>query len=123
MAREELRIRCEERTGGSRVLLIQDGVVKLDLPWQMVDDVCQAMKAKARLAEAADKRGPIIADQALLTAHSVPLGLSNDPRVRKEANKEAEDIRRKAGLPSIEPRSVVGVPAVQQSAPESFHSR
>ena len=119
MPREELRIRAEERTGGSRVLLIQDGVVKLDLPWQMVDHVCRAMKEKAKLAEAADSRGPIIADQALLAAHGVPLGLTDDPRMQKEALKQAETLRSYYNIRGAEPTEIVGVPALRQSPPSS----
>ena len=117
MPHEVFRARFEERTRDSHVIAELNGQVLFDVSWQFADQIADAIKAQARLAEAADKRGPIIADQALINAHSIPLGLSADPRVRKEALKEAEDIRRKAGLPSIEPRSIVGVPTVRQAAP------
>lgn len=97
-----------------RVLLIADGRLVADLPWQAALEVGRSLRAKAREAEATARADAIAEDQALLLRAGVPLALSADPRVMDEAARRAawsRHLRRAipGGVPS---REAVGGPRV-----------
>lgn len=90
---------------GSRVQLVQNGTLMLDLPWDQARRLARALKVQASKAEARAKVRTIIGDQALLIRKGIPLALTPDPSVFKEAGKEAahdRDLRRfiPGGIPS-----------------------
>lgn len=102
------------RREGERVLLIVGGRAVLDMPWRKADDVCAAIRSKARAAEEQEKALSIARDNAILLRAGVPLGLTNDRRIREETAKIAawdRDLRRY--MPGgIKSQEMLGRPAV-----------
>lgn len=93
------------RREGTRVMLIQDGVLLLDLPWDQARRLARAIRVQAARAEARAKVQQTIGDQAVLIRKGFPLALTSDPEVFREAGKEAahdRDLRRflPGGIPS-----------------------
>lgn len=93
------------RQEGPRVIVIQGGVAMLDLPWEAAKDLARTIHFQASRAEQVSKVDQVISDQALLIRKGIPLALTGDPRVFKEAGKEAahnRELRRAApgGIPS-----------------------
>jgi len=85
------------RQEGQRVIVISNGKAILDLPWDAALAVAQAIRVKARLAEEQAKAEQIVFDQALLTRLGLPLGLTGNRAIQREAQKEAawnSDLRR-----------------------------
>ena len=93
------------RRDGDRVLVIQNGVTLLDLPWDAAQELARAMRLQAARAEQTAKVAQVIADQALLIRKGFPISLTPNPEVFKEAGNEAahdRDLRRycPGGIPS-----------------------
>jgi len=70
---------------GSRVVVIEDGKVCLNVTWEMADQIAKSLIKHARKAEENEKALNIIGDQAFLLRAGVPLGLSNRKDIQKEA--------------------------------------
>jgi hypothetical protein len=102
------------RQEGERVLLIKDGRLIVDLPYQAALDLAKALRIKGKLAEELSEANGIIRDQALLIRIGAKLGLTRRRDIMKEAIKEAEhdrDLRRY--LPGgIKSTAIVGTPTV-----------
>lgn len=108
---------------GFYVVLKSDNKV-IPIPWNAALEVAREMIIKARKIEETVKANQITADQALLIRLGVPLGLTNNPDIKKEAFKDAQydpKLRkyitgaRVKGIPSGE---VVGTPTFVQHPPK-----
>jgi hypothetical protein len=115
MALKSVTIRDE----GDKVTLIIDGTGHT-LPYQQAFELARAIYVKAQKAEEFAQANRIIADGALLTRLGVPVGLTNNPKLKDEIRKEAAwngELRRY--LPGgVKSKSVVGTPAVRRAAPQ-----
>jgi hypothetical protein len=70
MARiEQLNIRHD----GDHVLLIVNGVCVADMPWQIADQLSAGLRAKARVAEAWEKKEKVWNDATVLKESGAPL--------------------------------------------------
>ena len=111
-------IRIKQHYG--RVLLLADGKLFADMPWQAADDLARALRSVARTAEEWDQAERIALDQALLLRTGAPIGFTDNPRILAEAEKQAahdRDLRRY--LPGgIKSQAAMGRPAVIQHPPE-----
>lgn len=90
---------------GSRVQVIQDGILVLELPWDQAKRLARALRVQAAKAEARAKVQQTIDGQAVLIRKGIPIALTPDPDVFKEAGKHAahdRDLRRyiPGGIPS-----------------------
>ena len=111
---------CRVRQEGTRVLIISEGKLLLDLPWKAALEVSKGLRIAAKLAEEEVNVLKIIADQALIQRTGFPVGLTNNPAIQKEAMKEAvhnRDLRR--ALPGgIKSQSIVGTPTLIKKPPK-----
>jgi hypothetical protein len=110
-ANEKVTVKVE----GTRVLLIRNGTLLLDLTWEGAKGLARALRIQSARAEQASKIPELINDQATLIRAGVPIALTNDPRIFKEAGNEAAFNRelRKA-LPGGIPTGVTfGSPCVK----------
>src|SRR3990172_393461 len=100
---------------GSRVLLVIEGQVRLEMSWQQADELSVGLRAKARQAEEIAKVAQVIADGALLFRSGAPFGVSNNRDVNAEIAKEAQsnrDLRR--FMPSgIKSQEQFGAPTIR----------
>lgn len=110
------------RQYGDRVLVIEDGRLLWDLPWQAALALSRGLQQKGKLAEEHANANSIIMDQALLIRAGIPFGLTNRPDMLREAVKEADtnrDLRRY--LPGgIKSEAIVGTPTIIQLRPKPF---
>jgi len=93
------------RQDGDNVIILKDGKAILGMPWEAALAVSDAIRAKAKEVEELKKHDIIIADQALLFKAGFPLGLTNHPKMIREAAKQA------GGIAS---GSVVGTPTIKR---------
>lgn len=114
--REAISIRQE----GERVLLIKDGRLILDLPWQAALEVARAIHQKAKLAEQLACADKLIIDQAILLRAGAPFGLSSHPLILRESVREALTNRQlRRYLPGgVKSKEIVGQPAIIQHQPK-----
>lgn len=77
------------RRDGLRVLILLDGRLLLEMPWQQADVLASALKAQARRAEELAEVDTLIEQQALVIRKGVPFGLTDRPDINAEAKKEA----------------------------------
>lgn len=107
------------RSEGKKVLLFSGGVFIAEMPWRAADELANALRSKARLAEEEEKAGQIIDDTAILMRAGVPFSFSNRADILKEAMKEAawsRDLRRY--MPGgVKSKEVFGTPTIIQSSP------
>lgn len=111
------------RQEGTRVLLIQNGRLLLDLTHDAARAIARALHIKALLAEEEARAESIIYDQAILMRAGAPFGLTNRRDMQHEAGKLAAwdtDLRRwirgrRAG--GIESREVFGTPTIIRHDP------
>lgn len=110
---------CRVRQEGTRVLIISEGKLVLDLPWKAAFAVSKGLLTAAKLAEEQAEALKIIQDQALIQRAGFPIGLTNNPEIQKEAMKEAVHNRRlRRALPGgIKSQSVVGTPTLIKKPP------
>jgi len=116
MTTQQLRI----RQNGNQVQLIYNGKC-IEMPWQAALEVAGHIKSIAKLAEAEDAHEGLILDTAIRHRAGVPMGMSNDPRIKAEAKKEAawnRDLRRYMPVPSVASKEVFGVPTIKQTPPK-----
>jgi len=107
---------------GFHIILTDEAGRSLIIPWNAALEVAKEMKAKALKIGEATHADKLINDQALLIRLSIPLGLSDNPDIKKEALKEAQwnsELRRYLpnvkGIPSGE---VVGTPGIIMHPPK-----
>lgn len=116
MRSEQITIRRE----GTHILLLKNGVLFADMPWDKAEQVARAIMSKARSAEEEAKADAIARDHAILLRAGVPLGLTNEPRIRSMARTLAawsSELRRY--MPGgIKSREEFGVPAIIQQPPK-----
>ena len=102
----------------TNVVVVKDGRVVFDMPWDAALALAQAIRIKALTAEEHAKAEAIIADQAILTRVGVPMGLTRNPTMLREAAKEAawnSSLRRYIPLKragGIRSQAVFGTPTV-----------
>ncbi len=101
---------------GERVLLIVDGRLVADMPWQAALNVSAALRNKAKLAEEIAQAEKIAQDQAILTRAGFPVGLSNHPKIKDEAAKIAAwDSKLRRYMPGgVKSKEVFGTPTIIQ---------
>ncbi len=107
------------RQNGTNVQIIYEGRC-IEMPWQAALEIASQMHRIAKMAEAEDKHEGLIMDTAILHRAGSPVGLSDDPRIKAEARKEAQwnrDLRRYMPAPSIASKEVFGVPVIKQTPP------
>ncbi len=102
------------RQEGERVLLVVNGRLAADMPWDAALEVAKFLHQKAKLAEEHAKANQIIYDSAILLRVGFPIGLSNNRAIQKEAGKEAawnQKLRRY--LPGgVKSQEAVGTPTI-----------
>lgn len=99
------------------VALLVNGKLVAQMPWQVALQVSRALAGVARKAEEHAKAGLIVEDQALLLRSGIPLGLSDNRLILKEAYRRAEHM---PGLPSIDkPPAVFGAPKILNPGPQA----
>jgi hypothetical protein len=108
------------RQDGAKVLIIKNGVLIFELPWEAALALADGIRAKGKLAEEYAKANQIISDQAILMRAGAPFALTNNPDILSEARKTAEtdrNLRRyiPASIPSGER---FGVPTVILGPPK-----
>lgn len=112
MALTEVTIRSE----GDKVLWVIGGKAHT-IPYAQAFEIARGLYIKAQEAEEFACANRIIADGALLTRLGVPVGLTNNPKMKDEIGKEAAwntELRR--ALPGgVKARAVVGTPSVVRS--------
>ena len=77
------------RRDGERVLLIQNRKTIADLPWDAAKELARGIRLQAAKAEQTAKVAGVISDQAFLIRKGIPLSLTPNPEVFKEAGNEA----------------------------------
>lgn len=96
------------------MVILRIGGRDIVLPWRAADEIARALTAKAREAEEQEKAPSIARDAAILLRAGVPIGLSNDSKIRDEAGKIAawdSDLRRY--MPGgVKSQEMLGRPAV-----------
>jgi hypothetical protein len=112
---EQFAIRQE----GDRVLVLKNGVLIADMPWQAALELSAALRRKAKAAEECTAAEKIIADQALLIRVGAPFGLTRNWAMLKESVKKAVTNRNlRRYLPGgIKSREVFGTPTIIQRPP------
>ncbi len=105
MALESVRIGCD----GDKVIIDIKGRPALRIPWQHAEQVGYAISMKAQQAKEHANAELLIADQAVLLGHGIPLALANDPKILQEAHKKAVDLMRPGHLNHGPP--AMGIPS------------
>jgi len=106
----DLRVRQE----GRNVLVLQDGKVLFDMPYEAALQLAKALQAKAKCCEQLVRAERVIADQVVLLKAGVPLNLSGPlPKIFTEAAKQLP------GAGNVPSRMKVGTPGVTQHPPRS----
>lgn len=103
---------------GDRVILEFEGKV-LRLPWEAADEIAKALIVKARVVEEQIKALGIAKDDAILLRLGAPLGLSNNPDIRAEAEQLAQqDPQLRRYLPGgVRSKEHFGTPTLIRHAP------
>lgn len=94
---------------GDNVIITSKNGTSIVMPWDAAIELSRAITTQARRVEEWQKANGIIQDQAILIRLGIPLGLSNNPNIKKEAFKEAawnSDLRR-----FIQGARVKGIPS------------
>jgi len=103
------------RIDGKNIILLEGGTLLLELPWDVALALAEAIKVQARRIEEGIKADEIIRDQALLMRAGIPIGLSKNPDIMKEAAKEAAwNTELRKAIPSIKSAEKFGIPALIQ---------
>ena len=109
----QVRIRNE----GTEVLVIIDGALALQAPWNVAIDIARELIAKARAAEEIAKANDIIFDNAILARSGAPIGLSNNKDIIAETAKEAawNTTLRRSNIGGLKSEGIVGAPTVRHA--------
>lgn len=99
---------------GDRVLFIIDGR-GYRIPAPQAHELSDMLKRAALAIDEETNAARIIADGALLTRVGVPIGLSNDFRIKNEIRKEAawNSALRRALPGGVKSKAVFGVPSLK----------
>jgi hypothetical protein len=113
------------RQDGTHVLLLKNGMLIARVPWQAAKLVSQALRRKAQAAEETAYALRIAGDQAVLLRAGVPIGLTDHPRIQREAAHQAAwDRTLRRFMPGgVRSQACVGRPTVIAHPPkeESDH--
>lgn len=103
-----------------RVLILRDGVVVVDMPWEMVDEFCKVMRVKKLLCEEYAKREQLAQDSAILLRAGAQMALSARQDVKDEAAKRAVHDRelRRSNLKGITSGEAFGHPVIEVHPPK-----
>lgn len=101
-----------------RVLLKRDGVVVVDIPYEMVDDIIKAIRQKKLLCEEYAKADQIARDSAIMLRAGAPYALSARPDIRDEAVKLAVHDRQLRQMPYIKSQEKFGAPVIEVYPPQ-----
>ncbi len=103
-----------------RVLIMRDGVVVVDMPWEMVDEFTKILRTKKLLCEEYAKREQIAQDSAIMLRAGAPYILSSRQDVADEATKRAVHDRelRRSNLPMITSGEKFGYPVIEVLPPK-----
>lgn len=118
-------LRLTVRRENTNILLLSDGELVAEWPWEAAKEIAKAIRVQALRAEEQAKAEQIIMDQAILTRIGAPVGLTDRPDFQRAAANEAaynSDLRRyirgrAAG--GLESRAIVGVPTIRRSPGKS----
>ncbi len=77
------------RQEGLQVLIIQDGRLLLEMPYQAALELANAIRNRAKAAEEIALADTVILDQAILLRSGLGVGLATNVDMIKEASKEA----------------------------------
>ena len=112
------------RQDGERVLLLKNGVLIGDLPYQTALILSDVLRTKGKQAEEVAKAEQVISDSALLIRSGAPFGLSSNKNILSEAIKEAAHNRSlRRFLPGgIKSREVFGRPTITQHPSKGRHN-
>lgn len=114
---------CKIAQSGPMVILYIDGRAT-ELPWEAAKIIANGLMEKALMAEEYAKAEEIIFDQAIMYRSGAPFALSDNPKIKDEAKKEAlynrelrtSNLKLVETAPGgIESRETVGVPAVSHA--------
>lgn len=113
-----VEVKVDEDKG--RVIILEEGKVVLNVPWNMALSIGKSMIKQAKIVEEHENANQIIKDQALIQRVGFPVGLTNNPKIQKEAMKEAVNSKklRKALPGGIKSQSIVGTPTLIQKQPK-----
>src|SRR5574341_1218384 len=101
------------RQEGSRVLLLRDGKLLADMPWDAALEVGTWVTRKARLAEEYAKANEIALDHAILLRSGAPFGLTNNPLIQRVAFNLAQwDSLLRRRMPRV--GGISGIPSSEQ---------
>lgn len=101
---------------GSRVLILMDGTLQADVPWQEAKRFAQNVAAVAKLANEWEEAERVAMDAAILLRAGANIGLANHHAILKEAVSLAvndRDLRR--FMPGIRSTEVFGAPTIRNS--------
>jgi len=102
------------------VLLIVDGRVVLDMPWEAAKELTKAITIQALKSEEIANREQIIFDDALALRAGLPFGLARLPVLRREAEREAQYNRtlRRFMPGGVKSKEHVGTPTILLGVPK-----
>lgn len=108
------------RREGEKVLLLSGGILIASLPWRAADELANALRSKARLAEEQEKGEKIAMDSAILMRAGVPFSFSNRFDILKEAIKEAAwNATLRRFMPGgVKSKEVFGTPTIIRHKPK-----
>src|SRR5574341_2225784 len=98
------------KQNGTNVLVIHNGVLLCEIPWQVALELAESFKIVGHLAESFAKQEQIVQDQALLLRKGFPLDLTINPNMLHEAYQEAywnRDLRKI-------PKALTGIPSEEK---------
>jgi hypothetical protein len=117
--RREFRVKQENE----RVLLLLDGRLLAEMPYDAANGLAKAIYQVSKRAEEWVKREQVADDAALLARVGAPFNLVNDPRIAEEALKRAQHdpkLRKYVpGTPRIESKFEVFAPSLRQTPPKN----
>lgn len=115
MSRKAVVLHWEE----NRVQVIIEGKLAMDLHWQDADRFWMAVRSIARKAEEYEKREQVVFDGAALFRAGVPIGLTDNPVLKKQVAHEGQynDTLRRHLPGGVKSKGVVGTPAVKKHPP------
>lgn len=106
------------RTEGTDVVLILDGKRIATMPYQTADELQRAIYIKAREAEELDKAYQVIEDGAWLMRMGIPIGFTDNSKMRQEIAKMAVyDKRLRKYLPKmqgVKSKESFGAPSLKE---------
>jgi hypothetical protein len=112
---KEARVRLD----GTNVLLIVEGQLIAEWPWQVAKEIGAGLIYQGKLGEELAKHEKVIADGALLHRSGSPVGLAVNTKIGDEVQKEAHYNRKlRRALPNAVPSGSVFAPGVINTAPK-----